>query len=191
MSKNGTLKRKDIKEDIKLIENTNNYYVSTIGDIYKLTPNNLFLKIKLTHNPNGYMYTAFDTKEGKRITRRVHRLVALAFIPNPNNYDIVGHRDNNKSNNNVKNLYWTTISENTKKAFDDKLAINAKGYEDSQSHPIIVYNKDMQEIDRVGSMKQGAKKYGVSCSTIARHCNGEIKGKTRCGYYFRYDKSFK
>ena len=191
MSKNGTLKRDDIKENIKLITDTNNYYVSTTGDIYKLTSNNLFLKIKLTHHPNGYMYTAFNTKEGTRITRRVHRLVALAFLPNPNNYDIIGHKDNNKSNNKVENLYWTTISENIKKAFDDKLAVNAKGYEDSQSHPVIIYDKNMKEINRMGSVRQCAKEYGVSCSTIIRHCNGEIKGKTRCGYYFRYDKSFK
>lgn len=191
MSKNGTLKRDDIKENIKLITDTNNYYVSTTGDIYKLTSNNLFLKIKLTHHPNGYMYTAFNTKEGTRITRRVHRLVALAFLPNPNNYDIVGHKDNNKSNNKVENLYWTTISENTKKAFDDKLAVNAKGYKDSQSHPVIIYDKNMKEINRMGSVRQCVKEYGVSCSTIIRHCNGEIKGKTRCGYYFRYDKSFK
>lgn len=191
MSKNGTLKRDDIKENIKLITDTNNYYVSTTGDIYKLTSNNLFLKIKLTHHPNGYMYTAFNTKEGTRITRRVHRLVALAFLPNPNNYDIVGHKDNNKSNNKVENLYWTTISENTKKAFDAKLAVNAKGYKDSQSHPVIIYDKNMKEINRMGSVRQCVKEYGVSCSTIIRHCNGEIKGKTRCGYYFRYDKSFK
>jgi len=52
-------------------------------------------------------------------TKSVHRLVALAYIPNPNNYPIVRHLDNNKYNNHVSNLEWCTHSTNTKQAVDD------------------------------------------------------------------------
>lgn len=63
--------------------------------------------------------------------RRVHILVAEAFIENPNALLIVGHKDNNKLNPHKNNLYWTTIQENTQKAFDDNLQINDAGYSDS------------------------------------------------------------
>jgi len=78
------------------------------------------------------------------ITKRVHKLVALYFIknPNPDIFIIVGHKDNNKSNNKKDNLYWTTISENTKKAFDDGLLFNKKGFDDSQSMAITVYKNN-------------------------------------------------
>jgi len=59
---------------------------------------------------------------GKRIT--LHRLVAIAHLPNPNNYPIVMHIDNDTTNNEVDNLMWGTISMNTKQAFDDGLVKN-------------------------------------------------------------------
>lgn len=51
-------------------------------------------------------------KDGKTETRRVHRLVAEAFIPNPENKSDVNHIDFNRSNNCVENLEWTTRQEN-------------------------------------------------------------------------------
>jgi len=52
------------------------------------------------------------SKDGALCSYRVNRLVAIAFINNPNNYPQVGHKDDNKENNSVDNLYWTTQKEN-------------------------------------------------------------------------------
>lgn len=55
---------------------------------------------------------------GKRTVRGVHRLVALAFIPNPNNLSDVNHKDNNRQNNSVKNLEWMTHGDNIQYSYD-------------------------------------------------------------------------
>ena len=62
---------------------------------------------------DGYKEVAL-CKDGKMHYKRVHRLVASAFIPNPNNYPIINHIDENPSNNCVSNLEWCSKSYNTK-----------------------------------------------------------------------------
>jgi hypothetical protein len=64
-------------------------------------------------------------KEGRRKTITRHRLVALAFIPNPHNYKEVNHKDGDKENNNVSNLEWCTKSYNCKHAFDAGLRMQS------------------------------------------------------------------
>lgn len=59
----------------------------------------------------GYYYVTFS-KEGKIYNKAVHRLVAIAFVPNPENKKEVCHKDENKHNNNVNNLVWGTHQEN-------------------------------------------------------------------------------
>lgn len=185
-----TIKFEDIKEKIVLIDGSLSDYISENGNVYKKLANGLFFKKKTYLNKtNGYIYCGITNDKGVNKTRRVHKLVALAFILNKNveKYNIVGHLDNNKTNNTISNLYWTNVSENTKKAYDDGLAINKKGYEDSQSFPVIVYNMNMEEVARYGSVSICHKEMKVSKSTILRHCNGDIKGKSRTGYVFKFD----
>lgn len=62
---------------------------------------------------SGYIYCTLQTPEYKPTSVYVHRLVAEAFIPNPRNYTVVSHKDGDKENNNVENLYWTTQYEAT------------------------------------------------------------------------------
>ena len=63
---------------------------------------------------DGY-YEVTVGKNYKRVSMKVHRIIALAFIPNPNNLPEVDHIDNNKINNDASNLQWITGSENKKK----------------------------------------------------------------------------
>lgn len=62
--------------------------------------------LKLSVNRYGYLQVNLHSKEGKQKTYKVHRLVAQAFIPNPNNLPEVNHKDENKTNNCVENLEW-------------------------------------------------------------------------------------
>lgn len=65
-------------------------------------------------NGHGYLFV-YLRKDGKSKMHKVHRLVAEAYLDNPNNLPIVDHKDNNKYNNCADNLQWVTASENTSK----------------------------------------------------------------------------
>ena len=95
------------KEERRPIKDFENYEISSLGQVHNTKTGRM---LKLT-TKGGYMFTGLSEKcKGKTIS--VHRLVALAFIENPENKPCVDHIDNDKSNNNVNNLRWATLSEN-------------------------------------------------------------------------------
>lgn len=71
----------------------------------------------------GY-YMISVTCNGRSKPKRVHRIIAEVFIPNPDNKPDVNHKDGNKLNNSISNLEWVTHSENMKHAFKNGLANN-------------------------------------------------------------------
>lgn len=76
----------------------------------------------LSFGDNGHGYLNVMLSVNKRHIRRyVHRLVAKAFIPNPNNYPEINHKDGNKQNNNVDNLEWCTRKMNNRHAWETGL----------------------------------------------------------------------
>lgn len=93
------------------------YKISEYGDILNIKTNKLK---KLQLFANGYYYIDL-WKDNKPYRYSIHRLVAICFIPNPDNLPIVLHKDNNKLNCHYTNLKWGTISENTQQAYDDGL----------------------------------------------------------------------
>lgn len=115
---------------------------------------------------NGYFRVNL-WKENKYKTRRVHRLVAEAFIPNPKNKRTVNHKDGNKQNNCVENLEWMTHSENNKHAYNNGMKTN--------NTPIIIDG----EITFV-SQSDAAKYLGVSQSFVSSsvHNGRRINGHT-------------
>ena len=96
------------------IDECPNYEVSKSGLIRRGS------HIKVPTNHNGY-YSVDLYSGGKRIKRRVNRLVANAFIPNPNNLPEVNHKDGNKLNNCADNLEWVTNQQNRDHAVEEKL----------------------------------------------------------------------
>lgn len=80
----------------------------------------------------GYLCTDIIINE-IRHTSKVHRLVAEAFIPNPNCYRVVNHKDGNKKNNHIDNLEWCDHSHNNQHAWDTGLKIKKYGEDHPQS----------------------------------------------------------
>lgn len=75
--------------------------------------------LRQTRSRDGYLNVILY-KDGTRKSFQVHRLVALAFIPNPEDKEEVNHKDTRKQNNRVMNLEWMTRSENVKHAYDSR-----------------------------------------------------------------------
>lgn len=86
------------------------YQVSNYGRVKRLNSNEH--KILKPFYKQGYLYIGL-CKDGKQKQFRLHRLVAEAFIPNPNNLPEVNHKDEDKTNNRADNLEWCTSKENT------------------------------------------------------------------------------
>lgn len=89
------------------------YYVSNKGHI-----KNKYNKILYTNNSNNEYEQICLCVNYKRYYRSVHRLVAEAFLPNPNNYPCINHINGNKRDNNVNNLEWCTVAHNTQHSYE-------------------------------------------------------------------------
>jgi hypothetical protein len=98
----------DDDELFRRIDGYDNYYVSNKGNV----KNNKTNKIMKPFNDTGGYKQLNLYKNGKRKMFLIHRLVAIAFIENPDNKKVIDHIDKNKANNNVKNLRWATSKVN-------------------------------------------------------------------------------
>lgn len=183
---NKLINKSDINKELKLINGTSRDYITKDGEVYSKLGDNFFKKINFINKNNGYLYVSLQTKSGKQIQRRVHRLVAETYLPNPENLPVVMHIDNNKQNPNINNLKWGSVSENTKNAFDDGLVINDKGFNDSQSMPVILLDKNNNIINLFGSAGIASKETGMTKSGILYQCNGKMKSIPRSGKYFMF-----
>lgn len=115
----------------------------------------------------------------------VHRLVALAFIPNPQNYPVINHKDGNPANNTVDNLEWTTVQENVLHAYKLGLS-NIEKTKEANSKPIIMYDIiTHQPLQEFPSMIECERQTQYSKSTISYHCNNLAIPK-KLSVYFRY-----
>ncbi|ALA07692.1 hypothetical protein BC01_108 [Bacillus phage BC01] len=97
-----------------IVENGENYAVSNLGNVKHSRKGNI-LKFYTMPAPIGYYQVSLSCN-GKTKKYLVHRLVALAFIPNPDNKREVNHKDGNKLNNYIDNLEWNTSKENQQHA---------------------------------------------------------------------------
>ena len=179
-----------IPSDAKKIEGSYDY-VDPRGNIYGIERRKNGKTgqpfIKTQHTVYGYKYCGINYIDRGVISKRVHKIVAQTFIPNPNNLPIVMHKDNNKKNNCVTNLKWGTISENTKQACDDKLLVNKKGFEDSQSIPCECYDTLTNEhIGTYGSLSIAEEETGVTVAGIMFQLNNPDAPIRKSKYFVPY-----
>ena len=105
------------------IEGYDGYLVSKEGEVWSERSNKL---LSLFPDSNGYLLCNLY-RDGKRKLCKIHRLVALTFIPNPENKPQVNHIDGNKLNNHIDNLEWASAKENTNHAWNSGLSKSISG----------------------------------------------------------------
>lgn len=183
---NKLIDKNDINEVLTLIKGSKTDYITPSGEIYKDYGNNKFLH-KAQWINRGYWYSGITYPTGNK-QRRVHILVAEAYVSNPNNYPIVMHIDNNPRNKHYTNLKWGTISQNTKAAYDELgfLEWNTKSWDDNQSIHICSFDLQGNLLKKYGSVGEASRELKVTKTTILNQCNHKVKTKPRCGYWFRY-----
>ena len=176
----------EIKEPLTLIKGSLTDYITPSGEIYKKCPDNTYFHKSQWLNW-GYWYCGITYPSGQK-QRRVHILVAEAYVPNPDpqHNTVVLHLDSDKSNKHYTNLKWGTVAENTKQAYEEGMAYNDKGWADSQSIHVCSFDLSGNLLNKYGSVGEASRDLGITKTGILNQCNHKVKTKPRCGYYFRY-----
>lgn len=115
----------------------------------------------------------------------VHRLVAKAFIPNPNNFEQVNHKDGNIYNNSVDNLEWVTMSQNVRHAYETGLNYGLRDELSPHKRAVLQFDKDGNFIRRWCSAATAARELNCHKEGIYLVCRR--KNKTHYGYIWRYE----
>jgi len=121
------------------------------------------LILKTSLDKNGYVRVTLSDENGKSKTKKVHRLVAEAYIPNPNNLPEVNHCNGIKTDNSVNNLEWTTNVDNIRHAI--KSGLRDYHY---QSKKVVITDKETGETNTFQSMKSASNWLGHKRSYLAK-----------------------
>lgn len=143
---------------LKAIPNLDGYYASSDGRIWS-TKSNSWRK---PFNNNGYLQLRINGE-----TYKVHRLIALAFIPNPYNLETVDHVNEDKTDNRPENLRWMTRVDNKSRSWRKRVVCETTG---------VIYN----------SIEEASKETGCHKSLVCRVCKGERQSTN--GLKFSYMK---
>ena len=154
------------------------YEISSFGNVRR------FDTKKLKATPlNQYGYPQVNLyKNGKAYLRRVHRLVAIAFIQNnyPDKHDCINHKDENPSNNHVNNLEWCDREYNNNYGgHNTKIA-------QSRSKPVLQFNLNGMLLKEWKSATEASKHLGIAQMSISSCCLRKPKYNTAGGFLWKF-----
>lgn len=162
------------------------YQVSNFGRVKSLGNGNArnpnFQKeriMKASKNKYGYFRICL-CKDGKHKYYSIHRLVAIAFIPNPNNLPQVNHKDECKTNNRVDNLEWCSVKYNMTYATRIQRFIESDTNNPKKSKKVLCIETGVI----YPSTKQVEREFGFSHNNISYACSG--KYKQAYGFHWKY-----
>ena len=185
---------KEIWKDIKDYKGL--YQVSNLGRVKALEKYVTRRKCGIKHfteiimkpasDKDGYLSVTFNV-HNKAKTFKVHRLVAEAFIPNPNNYPQVNHKDENKANNNVENLEWCTAKYNL-----DYNDLQKRNHikQKRKIAALSIDNNIIKEFDSASDAANYIYNIGAAVNIRSAVCNivaaaNTLQSKLRYGYIWR------
>lgn len=126
--------------------------------------------------------------KNKYITKRLHRLVAKTFIPNPKNYPVINHIDGNKINNCINNMEWCTQKQNAIHSWKNGLTYKTKNQIETTRRKtkkkVLQYSKDNKLIKKWNGVIDASKELGICKSNISMCAKGRYK--TAGNFIWRY-----
>lgn len=137
--------------------------------------------LKGTPDKDGYILVILS-KHNKKKGFHIHRLVALTFIPNPNNWPQVNHIDENKTNNTVENLEWCTAK------YNSNYGTHIERYSQANRKPILMFTKDGQFIQRFNCVAEANKYLGKNTGNKNIYQCLTGFSKTAYGYIWKYEQ---
>lgn len=152
-------------EIFKDIKGYPNYQISNKGRVWNVRTQRM---LKPSKKENGYYQINLVAINGKRKKEYIHRLIALTFIDNPNNYPEVNHIDRDRGNNVLENLEWCDRKHNMRNA--------------STNRPLEVYDLNGNLLYRFGSLVECAEALNGSAQGIYSY----LYGKTNSPYLKKY-----
>jgi transposase len=173
------------KEEWKPILGFNNYLASNLGRIKTKTG-----KILKGYDQNGYKIVKITNNLNKRKTIGVHRLIALAFLPNPNNLPSVNHINKVRNDNTLENLEWMSVKDNnvhSKKRKKTSFQANSVFYERDLKliHLMLEYNIPRELIEKIYQIERNTltnlfndKTYKEDCVKLDLNFNKFSKKRT-------------
>lgn len=166
----------------------NLYLISDDGQVFSVRSNRV---LKPQISSTGY-YRVELNMYGIYQKELVHRLVAECFIPNPNNYPVVNHKDENPLNNHVDNLEWCTYKYNSnygncQKKIHEK-RVYYSGAKNAKSKYVFQFDLEGNLIAEYGGVREAARQTGLSNSVIAKAAAG--LRRQYAGYVWSYEETF-
>lgn len=151
------------------------YKVSNTGLVLALKRPNCYRKehyMTSCDDGRGYRHVCL-CKNGKNRNVHVHRLVAMAFVPNPNGYTEVNHIDENKRNNNAENLEWCSRAYN----------VHYGTRTEKTTTKVAMFSDDMRLIQTYPSIRDACRKNNFKCPG---NISNVLKGKANKAYGYRW-----
>ena len=141
------------------------YKISNLGNVYSLYTNKELSKVT---RKDGYQYVSLSKNKSRKL-KLIHRLVAEAFIPNPDNLPIINHKDEKPSNNRVDNLEWCTYSYNN--SYNNVAVRRAEPLRKR----VYAYNIKGDKVYEFESAQEACRALNLSSGNLSDCCNGIIK----------------
>lgn len=153
------------------------YQISNLGMVRSFSKGDSVKYKKPQNRSDGY-YQVRLYQNWKGQNKKIHRLVALAFIENPNGYKCVNHIDGDKQNNSVENLEWCDHSYNNLHACQTGLRKKYLGGDNWEAKQVVQKNLEGEVVKTWGSIREAARALKISESSISSCINGRSKKGT-------------